>query len=78
MIELVHKEVFAFEILHRPEKSHKYFNAGNIYAVLTRYEIENDFQSKVLQLNKTIRIVDFHLRKKSIIKNSTKCQLELH
>ena len=72
------KEVFAFGILHRPEKSHKYSNARNIYAVLARYEIEKDFQNKVLQLNKTIRIVDFQLRKKFKMKNSTKCQLELH
>ena len=66
------KKVFAFGILHRPEKSHKYSNARNIYAVLTRYEIEKDFQSKVLQLNKTIRIGDFQLQKKFEIKNSTK------
>ena len=73
------KKVFAFGILHRPEKSHKYSNARNIYAVLTRYEIEKDFQSKVLQIkqNKTIRIGDFQLRKKFKIKNSTKCQLEI-
>ena len=72
------KEVFAFGILHRPEKRHKYSNARNIYAVLTRYEIEKDFRSKLLQLNKTIRIGDFQLQKKFEIKNSTKCQLELH
>ena len=63
MIELVHKEVFAFGILHRPEKRHKYSNARNIYAVLTRFEIEKDFQSNVLQI--------------SIIQNHAN-ELELH
>ena len=48
------------------------------YAVLTRYEIEKDFQNKVLQWNKTILIEVFQLRKKFEIKISTKCQLELH